>query len=509
MTPVSLTLTEELAYYKWKKDQRSAFRNQCIRLIDYYQTAFKSLSAEGSGYDYVKDILRSKFRTDEEYQLMVLNECIRRFPKFIIDKLSMVEKKKPNIEIHVGDKLDDELTALFESICNEMHLHQRFQQAEKYKNLLNTSFLKVSYDPELAEGMRWHAALLTPATVQVRARQGRADIFEAVLIEDVEQNPAGSNEEWDEATVYWFWSEDAHRKLDKDLKEIPQEDNDDGVNPYGIIPVVPLWTELPVDYPILPLPDDLQHFAEEMLAIQTANNSFQFMQGFAQLVAKGPPEAIKELEVKTGLVHVLKVISTGDDPAELEVLQYPDLLPSLIKFEQERLMQFALLYNLSPSNFIVSADAWSAQAIEMENAALLEKRENDIPMHTMAWEKVFEVIKAIADKEKLEKSFPKDAKLAVSYPDPQLPQTRAEKLEEIEREMALDLMTLAEAYQRLNPAVSDKQAEEAVQKIREERKAQQAPQLGASLEAKLAALRGDGDKKATLPPGKQSGGDGE
>lgn len=517
MTPMALTWVEDVEYFIWLKRQRQDFLNECNTLIDYYQTAFKSqvsyYSASGTdplkstAYDYVQKVLADKFRTQSEYKLMVLNECIRRYPAFIINKISMVEKKRPDVRVLVGGKKDDKLTEEFEAICQEMHLYQRFQQAEKYKNLLSSAFLLIHYDPEFDEGDRWDARLVTPATLQLRAKQGRPEVFAAALIEDVEQRH--QNNKWEEETIYWYWTSDEHKKLDKNLKEITLEGNEEGANPYGLIPLVPFWVEMPIDVPIPSVPDDLLGFTEEMLAIQTANNSFQFMQGFSQLVASGPPDAIKELEVKTGLSHLVKIISTADEPATLTVLQYPDLLPSLIKFEQERLMQFALLHNISPSNFIVSAEAWSAQAIRMENLALVEKREQDVPMHELAWQRLFTIVKAICETEKLT-AFPADAEISVVYPQQELPQTRGEKLEELEREMALDLVGLVEAYQRLNQSADDEEAEAAIQKIQDEKKANQPPEFGAMLEGKLAALRGGGnnnDETSSPPSNLQPGGD--
>lgn len=219
--------------------------------------------------------------------------------------------------------------------------------------------------------------------------------------------------------------------------------NPNGVNPYGILPFVPLFDRLPDDQFWLPGGNDLIE-AQDAVNVALAN-----LWRSVESQAHGQAWA-------TGL-SANEVLQFGPDRAialpqggQFGFASPNSPITSILSAIEFVLRQTAATHGVGSDVFDLSKVAESGSAKHAGRIDLKEERLDDIAMWRVAEARLFEVLKAVVNTHR-PGTIPEGATVALDFAELQDQLTEAEQLENTRAKIELGLWSSADALMALNP----------------------------------------------------------
>ena len=371
------------------------------RLRYYYDNQMADLEA----------IIARRWSRPEDFRLFCVN-----LTRKITDKRAMVYRAAPTRQFDGWEQ------AKGEALYRAMGVDVTLKKANRYVKLLKTTMLKIGWN-----GSGPTLSVVTPNILDVVA--------------DDPENPSkvivthkGSRPD---LTEYSIWTATGYQRVDFKGRSLPLRDNPDGVNPYGLIPLAPLFDRAPDDEFFLPGGADLIA-AQEALNVALAN-----LWRAIELASHGQPWA-------TGLTPG-EAIRSGPDHTiilpEGSTFQFaaPNTpVGSCLAAIEFLLRQTAIANDLSADVFDLAKRAESGAAKLMESRDLIEARQDDVELWRLYESRLFEVLKRVVNTH-APGTIPEDARVRVDFGEPMETLSENARIEAYARRMALGIWSPVDA----------------------------------------------------------------
>ena len=245
-----------------------------------------------------------------------------------------------------------------QELYNNLRIDKVMSQANRYMNAFNDVLIQVSWDSNKEQPK---IMLRLPHQTEVGYNQGEVE-WVAYFVEMTGK---------DNDTERWaYWSDTEHYYVDKQNGEdkiVAVEDNEEMVNPFGVLPFVYLhngWRD--EDFFDKYTGDDLTGGTIDMAVHLTFLNHIIKTQSFKQLVGKGDNVG----ELLGQVLDPLSILTLTGQNTEISVLDLQSNYEQLHKVAQDLANNLAIAYGVSPSQFRMTSQASSGFALQMENLKL-------------------------------------------------------------------------------------------------------------------------------------------
>lgn len=370
--------------------------------------------------DDLREQIARRWSTPDDFRMFFINVV-----KKITDKRAMVYAGTPWRSFEGMNQ--DAGEALYRSMGANVIL----KKANRLCKLCKTVALQVAWN-----GRRPTLAVVTP------------NILDAIHEGDPE-NPTrlvvthtGFREQ---ETTYSDWTAATWRKLDYRGHPLPTPGNPDGVNPYGILPFVPLFDSAPDDEFFLHGGDDLVE-AQRAINVALANlwRAIE-LQSHGQAWAAGLPAGDV---VRAGPDRTIALPENGtfgfaspNTPIEgvLEAIEF------LVK-------QTAVANNLAANVFELDSKAESGAAKQAESRDLMEARADDIELWRVYEDRLFEVVKHVVNTHE-PGTIPEDATVRVDFGEVDEGVDELSRLNVYKLRMDLGIWSAVDALMADNPDI--------------------------------------------------------
>lgn len=277
----------------------------------------------------------------------------------------------------------------------------------------------------------------------------------------------------------WAWWSDEYNFITDGRGVIIESEDDDEMNAAEINPIVDISIEKDFEYWVRQ-GASLSEFTVEYNSYWSSVQQVVMMQGFAQSYLKGPDDMIPDV-IQIGPNQVLKLPIDPNNPTDIEfgyASPNPDL-SGTIQAGEALLANFLSSRGLDPS--LVSGKA-QGNKFSSGTERLLSMIENfdasksDYDTYKVAETKIWEIVKAwhnalrnddLLDAKYKTAELPEDAEINVEFAGPEMIQSEAEKLENIQTKIEMGLISTVEAIQEIRGVDKDT-AKEIMKTIEEE-----------------------------------------
>ena len=328
------------------------------------------------------------------------------------------------------------------ALYNDLRIDKTMAQANKYMNAFNDVLVQVSWDSKKEQPK---IMLRLPHQTEVGYSQGEVE-WVAYFVEMVGK---------DNDTERWaYWSNEEHYYIDKTSGEdkiVAVEDNDEMINPFGVLPFVYLhngWRD--ESFWDKYTGDDLTGGTIDMAVHLTFLNHIIKTQSFKQLVGKGDNVG----ELLGQVLDPLSILTLTGQNTEISVLDLQSNYEQLHKVAQELASNLAIAYGVSPSQFRMTSQASSGFALQMENLKL-DRFTLEQQADFKAYEQgLFDMIKVVS--EYYGKSV--DGEMTVDFVEPNYPASESEQLNIDQQSIDLGLSSPHKVLMRNNPDLTEEDA---------------------------------------------------
>ena len=330
-----------------------------------------------------------------------------------------------------------------QELYNNLRINKVMSQANRYVNAFNDVLIQVSWDSNKEQPK---IMLRLPHQTEVGYNQGEVE-WVAYFVEMVGKD--GDIERWA------FWSDTEHYYVDKQNGEdkiVAVEDNEEMVNPFGVLPFVYLhngWRD--EDFFDKYTGDDLTGGTIDMAVHLTFLNHIIKTQSFKQLVGKGDNVG----ELLGQVLDPLSILTLTGQNTEISVLDLQSNYDQLHKVAQELANNLAISYGVSPSQFRMTSQASSGFALQMENLKLDRftlEQQADFKVYE---QELFGMLKVVSD------YYGKpigDGDMTVDFQEPNYPSSKSEQLQIDQTAIDMGLTSPHKVLMRNNPDLSEEDA---------------------------------------------------
>ncbi len=417
---------------KARKDRAQLF-------LDYYR--------DQQCADLLK-LIQARWAEPSDFRLFFIN-LVRK----VIDKKSMVFKVAPVRAFEGWD--DDEGRALYEAMAADTVL----KKANRLTKLLKTSMIQVAWD---ATADSPSLSVLPPSIIDVVCDDNPAVPTRAIVTHAAARA---------QDVTYSDWVPTTYRKVDAVGRPLPIPGNRGNVNPYGVLPFVPLFDREPDGDFFLAGGDDLIE-AQRAVNVALANlwRAIEW-QTHGQAYATGySPDGER---IDFGPHSMI----TFPDPATKFGFAVPEgNLEPVLQSIEFLVKQTAVANDLAANVFEIDPKAESAAAKNAENRDLLEARQDDVDLWRRYEMRLFEVVKRVTNTHR-PGSIPEAAALSVDFGEIGESLSEKDKLENYQRRIDLGLWSPVDALMSDNPDLRDRQEALQILQARQQETAIFAPAL--------------------------------
>jgi len=404
-----------------------------------------------TGTNRLKKFALRKAMYDDNYNTQVVSKLGQIYRAFAQLKLDVQINDNNNIYKQVINATSNVYSfgvdRTFESddaqdLYNDLRIDKTMAQANKYMNAFNDVLVQVSWDSKKEEPK---IMLRLPHQTEVGYSQGEVE-WVAYFVEMVGK---------DNKTERWaYWSDTEHFYIDKTSgkeKTVPVEDNDEMINPFGVLPFVYLhngWRD--ESFWDMYTGDDLTGGTIDMAVHLTFLNHIIKTQSFKQLVGKGDNVG----ELLGQVLDPLSILTLTGQNTEISVLDLQSNYEQLHKVAQELASNLAIAYGVSPSQFRMTSQASSGFALQMENLKLDRftlEQQADFKSYEQG---LFDMIKVVS--EYYGKSV--DGEMTVDFVEPNYPASESEQLNIDQQSIDLGLSSPHKVWMRNNPDLTEEDA---------------------------------------------------
>lgn len=246
-----------------------------------------------------------------------------------------------------------------------------------------------------------------------------------------------------EDVSYSEWTAGDFRRLNHRGARLPIEGNPNGVNPYGVLPFVPLFDRLPDAEFFIPGGRDLIEAQDAINVALTNLWRAVELQSHGQAWANG--------------LRANEVLNFGPDraialPANSQFgFASPNApIAEILSAIEFVIRQIAAIYDVGADVFDLSKTAESGSAKHAERIALKEARLDDIALWRTYEHRLFEVVKRVVNTH-TPGAIPESATIAIDFAELQDQLTEAEALENARTKIELGLWAPTDAIMALSP----------------------------------------------------------
>jgi hypothetical protein len=330
-----------------------------------------------------------------------------------------------------------------QELYNNLRIDKVMSQANRYMNAFNDVLIQVSWDSNKEQPK---IMLRLPHQTEVGYNQGEVE-WVAYFVEMVGKGQ--DTERWA------YWSDTEHYYVDKQNGEdkiVAVEDNEEMVNPFGVLPFVYLhngWRD--EDFFDKYTGDDLTGGTIDMAVHLTFLNHIIKTQSFKQLVGKGDNVG----ELLGQVLDPLSILTLTGQNTEISVLDLQSNYDQLHKVAQELANNLAISYGVSPSQFRMTSQASSGFALQMENLKLDRftlEQQADFKVYE---QELFGMLKVVSD------YYGKpigDGDMTVDFQEPNYPSSKSEQLQIDQTAIDMGLTSPHKVLMRNNPDLSEEEA---------------------------------------------------
>lgn len=425
--------------------------------------------------------------------------------KKVVDKIAKSYKKPPQRMV-VDDGLgttseNEEVNRIF------LGFNETFKQMDKSFNRHKCTLLWVQNDPEMTTefDLRSLDPYLFDLVINTDTLELEAVIlsypdqtitnFSANTDESKIKTPDGRNQAIAESQqdssplkdrkIYSMWTKEHHAIVAVSKKElqdiqgmtklvtqvdfIKDENNPQMINPLGMLPFA--WLSKEPDRPEFPISSSLPFESININVLNSDLLTASAKQGFGQLVLKFQKGSeIKRLH--QGFDITLELPQPDDPDAPATTAEFINANPDLTGMKEVMVEYSASVLSdegLEGSTLTDKGKTFSSGLERLlASASVTEVREENQQSFTVAERKVFDIIKKYDEINKTG-MFKKDSELVVHFEKPSILQSEKEMLDIIKEKLGLGLIQKFEALMILNSTLSESDAKEKLEQIKEER----------------------------------------
>ena len=373
--------------------------------------------------------------------------------KRVVNELSMVYKTEATRTLDV--KSDR-----WEEIKGEIDLDMRMKRANRLTNLLNDIVLKVG-----VRGGKMVIDIITPDICTVIQSEDDPSKISALLwLRTYVNTPNSVVIEYEYMDDQGWWA-----VLDKDFRMKGLEMANPATFPYRgaagapFLPIVALHRQHPESYFWDQDSGRDLYNAAVMLGVKMTQFDYAFKTGsFKQIYAMGQGMEIPARQVMD-ITQPWRVLLDPQGKGEVGTLDLQVDFKAMVD---------ALTYQLNSviNNYGISADMWtlsisemSGRALKIKNRALLEQRQEQIPIYRRAESDLFECIKVVNN---THASFfgwqkiPDQATLTTDFAEVEFPEDPVYEIDLEAKRLKSGLVSLGKFYQTFNPDIQDEKEAE-------------------------------------------------
>lgn len=395
--------------------------------------------------DDLLSLIRKRWSEPETFRLFCIN-IVRK----IVNRKAMVYKAAPVRSFKGWEQERGE------SLYRAIGANTVLKKANRLTKLLKTTAIQVGWN-----GVQPSLAIVTPNILDVVADE--PELPSRIVV----TYPGASAS----ATVYADWTESSFIRRDWRGFALFDQGNSDGVNPYRLLPFVPLFDSAPDDAFFLPGGDDIIE-AQRAINVALANlwRAIE-LQSHGQAWAKG----LAGGEVlRAGPDRTIALPTDGAFGFAAPNTPIEDVLKAI----EFLIKQTAVANDLAANVFELDAKAESAAAKNAENRDLIEARQDDLDLWRLYETRLFEVLKRVVNTHR-PNSIPEAATLSVDFGEIGEELSERDRLEAYRRRMEMGLWSPVDALMADNPDIRDRAL--ALQTLQERR--EEAAVLGAPFAA--------------------------
>lgn len=370
--------------------------------------------------DDLYNLIKARWSTPEDFRLFFLN-VVRK----IVDKRAAVYMTAP-FRTFEGMKQEDG-AALYAAIGANVIL----KKANRLTKLCKTTALQVGWN-----GTAPTLAVVTPNILDAMWDSDPENPFRLIVT-----HPGLKAQD----TTYSDWTAATWQKLDARGHVIASRGNPNGVNPYGVLPFVPLFDFAPDDQFFLSGGDDLVE-AQRAVNVALANlwRAIE-LQSHGQAWAAGLPAGDA---VRAGPDRTIALPENGTFGFAAPGTPIEQVLKA-IEFV---IKQTAVANDLAANLFEIDPKAESGTAKFAESIDLLEARQDDIELWRKYEAQLFEVIKRVVNTH-VPGTIPENATMRVDFGEVDEGADEKTRLDAYAKRIELGLWSPVDALMADNPDV--------------------------------------------------------
>jgi len=334
-----------------------------------------------------------------------------------------------------------------------------YKYAERYKNLLGKILHRVHFSPEQK---KWLPFVET--------------VYEAHFLEDSPLYPYAYSYPYRQIIksniasndVWWvFWSDDYMFYYLPGTDKIRYEETfaPDGTNPFGIMPMVEMRNNFPVDqYECTGAFDLIRANQNVNIALNNLNTMIYFQAHDQMVISGAQPEDVKRIKIGS-----TDPIVVGASDVSVSLLNFDPKIVDSIEAIRFNIESIGYVYNLKIGWSIEGSPA-SGFSLLVQNIDLSESREDDVEIMKMheidmyrvllAMQEYYQRFKMLGDEPKLP-----DGDLVTDFAESlQLPVNQDDEIKMKEFELSHNVISEVDLIQDNNPDMTEDEALERLQR---------------------------------------------
>ena len=330
-----------------------------------------------------------------------------------------------------------------QQMYDDLRIDKTMAQANRYMNAFNDVLVQVSWDSNKEQPK---IMLRLPHLTEVEYSQG--DVYSVAYFVEM-TGKEGKTERWA------YWTNEEHYYIDKESgkeKIVAVEDNEEMINPFGVLPFVFLhngWSD--ESFWDAFTGDDLTGGTIDMAVHLTFLNHIIKTQSFKQLVGKGDNVG----ELLGQVLDPLSILTLTGQNTEIDVLDLQSNYEQLNKVAKDLANDIAVAYGVSPNQFRMTGQASSGFALQMENLKMdrfTVEQQSDFKMYE---KELFGLLKTVSE------YYGKpmgDGDMTIDFVEPNYPASQSEQLDIDVKAIDLGLTSSHKVLMRNNPDLTEEDA---------------------------------------------------
>lgn len=400
----------------------------------------------------------------------------------ILNILFTVYKKPAERYISLTDKRDERLTKKWEDLTKNSKLDSTLAEVGKLAKLFDRILVKPTVRINQTNQKVLDIDIIYPHQVEVDTEQNNPKKLKTVYLYDEYYNAEENKMEVRKI----IWTDKRHYAIDEHENEIDIIENgvsNNGVNPYGVIPFVPLSFSLNQDCFwgsskfVQAVEHAIAHSINIIYGSYQANHAVGSIPFFQEFEAYSKPSEPlhneyligttfnrrpRKQEVKTALSpdKLIVGMSEGQKNADFKMVTPQTNLVLIQEYISNIVKELLAEFNISSNVYSLESKAQSGYAKQIEEEETMAIREQDVPFMRDFENELFDMIRVVTKFDWLEKGFPDEAIFNIDFAEITFPKTSAEYVQENTFDLQNNVITPVDLIKGKNPDLTQDEAEQ-------------------------------------------------